>query len=172
MLLLFLLILLIVFTFLFKIQSYKFAYLLLLFIGFCITVKWFDNNNIINSNECLIGKVKKINGLFFNSCVDYWHLLHIVLYILIGLLYPNDYSLILIISIIWELYEHFMFKYLIKKSKCNEFSCLRIEDVFLNLFGYFIGSSLAIEITEENKMNNQNDFLEIFKEKAKSMAFF
>jgi len=77
---------------------------------------------------------------------------------LIGLLYPNDYTLILIISIIWELYEHFMFKYLIKKSNCNEFSCLRIEDVFLNLFGYFIGSSLSFQLDEE--------------EKAKNLAFF
>ena len=159
MLLLFLLILSIVLTFLFKIQSYKIAYLLLLFIGFFNSVGWFNKDTYMtNNDECLIGKEKKVNGIFFNSCVDYWHLLHIVLYILIGLLYPNDYILILIISIIWELYEHFMFKYLIKKSNCNEFSCLRIEDVFLNLFGYFIGSSLSFQLDEE--------------EKAKSLAFF
>ena len=143
MLLLFLLIILIVLTFLFKIQSYTIAYLLLLFIGICNSVGWFNKDTYMtNNDECLIGKEKKVNGIFFNSCVDYWHLLHVVLYILIGLLYPNDYTLILIISVIWELYEHFMFKYLIKKSNCNEFSCLRIEDVFLNLLGYFIGSSL------------------------------
>jgi len=143
MLLLFLLIISIVITFLFKIQSYTIAYLLLLFIGICISVGWFNKDTYMtNNDECLIGNEKKVNGIFFNSCVDYWHLLHVVLYILIGLLYPNDYTLILIISVIWELYEHFMFKYLIKKSNCNEFSCLRIEDVFLNLLGYFIGSSL------------------------------
>lgn len=143
MILLFLLLLLIIITFLFKIRSFKIAYLLLLFIGISISVKWFDKNTyMINHNECLIGKEKKINGLFFNSCVDYWHLLHIILYILIGLLYPHNYTLILIISIIWEIYEHFMFKYIIKKSNCKEFSCLRIEDIFLNLLGYFIGSSL------------------------------
>jgi len=144
MILLFLLTLSIVITFLFKLQSYKIAYLLLLFIGICNSVGWFNKDTYMtNNDECLIGNEKKVNGIFFNSCVDYWHLLHIVLYILIGLLYPNDYTLILFISIIWELYEHFMFKYLIKKSNCNEFSCLRIEDVFLNLFGYFIGSSLS-----------------------------
>lgn len=142
MILLFLLILLIVLTILFNIHSFTISYLLLLFIGLSITIKWFDNNNIINSNECLIGKEKKINGILFNSCVDYWHLLHIILYILIGLLYPNNYILILFISIIWELYEHFMFKYLIKKSNCTEISCLRIEDIFLNLLGYYIGSNI------------------------------
>lgn len=152
MILLFLLIISIVLTFLFKIQSYTIAYLLLLFIGICNSVGWFNKDTYMtNNDECLIGKEKKVNGIFFNSCVDYWHLLHVVLYILIGLLYPNDYTLILIISIIWELYEHFMFKYLIKKSNCNEFSCLRIEDVFLNLLGYFIGSSLSFQLDEEKK---------------------
>ena len=34
------------------------------------------------------------------------------------------------------------FKYIIKKSNCNDITCCRIEDIFLNLFGYFIGNNL------------------------------
>ncbi len=137
------LIILIIFNIIFKFRSYSISLLLLFFIGGCITIKWFDNNIIISNNECLIGNEKKINGLLFNSCFDYWHLLHIILYILIGLLYPFDYILILFISVSWELYEHFMFKYIIRKSYCNDISCLRIEDIFFNLIGYFIGSNIS-----------------------------
>jgi hypothetical protein len=127
-------------TIIFKIRGFIFAFLLLIILGIFHTIPWFNKNSIINHSECLIGTEKKINGVIFNGCLDYWHVAHVILYILIGLLYPNDYLFVLVISIIWEVYEHFMFKYIIKKSNCNENSCLRIEDIFLNLFGYFIGS--------------------------------
>lgn len=111
--------------------------------GIFHTISWFINNtNLINHNECLIKQEKKVNGILFNGCLDYHYILHIILYILIGLIYPNNYILILIISILWELYEHLMFKYIIKKSNCNDITCCRIDDIFLNLFGYFIGNNL------------------------------
>jgi len=137
------LIILILLTIFYKIRSFKLAFLILGLIGVGSIIPWFNNKiPLINNNECLIGKEKKINGLIFNGCLDIWHYSHIILYILIGLLYPNDYLFVFIISIIWELYEHFMFKYLVKKSNCNENSCLRIEDILLNLLGYFIGSNI------------------------------
>jgi len=43
------------------------ALLLLLILG--IT----HNNSIINHHECLIGNEKKINGVLFRYCLDYWH---------------------------------------------------------------------------------------------------
>jgi hypothetical protein len=134
---------LIILTLIFKIRSFKFALLILGVIGVISIFPWFDDKvSIINHHECVIGKEKKINGILFNGCFDIWHYSHIILYMLIGLLYPNDYLFVLIISIIWEVYEHFMFKYLIKKSECNDLNCLRIEDVLLNLLGYFIGSNI------------------------------
>jgi hypothetical protein len=134
---------LIILTLFLKIRSFNLALIILGIIGIGSIVPWFDNKiSLINNNECVIGKEKKINGLIFEGCLDIWHYSHILLYILIGLLYPNDYIFVFIISIIWELYEHFMFKYLVKKSNCNEISCLRIEDVLLNLLGYLIGSNI------------------------------
>lgn len=116
---------------------------LLLFMAVFHTINWFNNETImINHKECLIGEEKKVNGILFNSCLDYHHIIHIILYFIIGLIYPNNYFLIFIISIGWELYEHLMFKYVIKKTNCNDIICFRIEDIFLNLFGYFIGSNI------------------------------
>jgi len=135
----------------FKIKSSILASILLIIIGLIITIDWFFNNNKkIYSHECLIGKIKKVNGLFYNSCFDFWHILHILLYILIGLLFPNNYFIILIISIIWELYEHFMFKYVVKKVKCKDFICLRFEDILLNLIGYYIGNVIYQIIIRNN----------------------
>jgi len=135
-------ILLIILTIIFNIRGFYLSAFLLILSGIIQTIKWFDNSKIINNEECIIGNNKKVNGIIFNGCIDKWHILHIILYILIGLLYPNNYFLILVISIIWELHEHIFFKYIIKKSQCKEISCLRIEDIFLNLIGYFIGSNI------------------------------
>jgi len=127
----------------------------LLFIAIFHTINWFKKETIMtNNNECLFGKEKKVNGMLFNSCLDYHHILHIILYIIIGLIYPNDYFLIFIISIAWEYYEHLMFKYVIKKTNCNDIICFRIEDIFLNLFGYFIGSNIInLQITLQYNHN-------------------
>jgi len=146
MIIIYLYIALIALALIFNIRGFFYASILLFILGISLTIPWFNKNEIINHDECIIGGIKKINGVLFNGCLDFWHIAHILLYILIGILYPNNYILIIIISIIWEIYEHFMFKYIIKKSKCNELSCMRIEDIFLNLIGYFIGSFL-------NKLN-------------------
>jgi hypothetical protein len=114
---------------------------LLISIAIFHTIIWFKKETImINHNECLFGKEKKVNGMLFNSCLDYHHISHIILYFIIGLIYPNNYFFIFIISIGWEFYEHLTFKYVIKKTNCNDIICFRIEDIFFNLFGYFIGS--------------------------------
>jgi len=143
MIILYLYISLIVLALIFNIRGFFYACILLIILGISHTIPWFNKNEIINHDECIIGKNKTINGVLFNGCLDFWHIAHILLYILVGILYANNYILILVISIIWEFYEHLMFKYLIKKSNCNELSCMRIEDIFLNLFGYFIGSFIG-----------------------------
>ena len=125
-----------------NIHGFFIVMIILILLVIVTTITWFTVKELVNNKECLIGDNKKINGLFFNGCFDYYHILHVLLFIQIGILYPNNYLLIVIISIIWELYEHFMFKFIIKKSNCNDFICLRIEDIFLNLLGYLIGSNI------------------------------
>lgn len=140
--LVFFLIISILLTSILNIHGFLIVAVILIILVIVITFTWFNVKELLNHKECLIGDNKKINGLLFNGCFDYYHILHVLLFIQIGILYPNNYLLIVIISIIWELYEHFMFKFIIKKSNCNDFICLRIEDIFLNLLGYFIGSNI------------------------------
>lgn len=132
----------IILTSILNIRGFFIVVIILIILGIVITFLWFNVKELINHRECLIGDNKKINGLLFNGCIDYYHILHVLLFIQIGILYPNNYLIIVIISILWELYEHFMFKFIIKNSNCIDYICLRIEDIFLNLLGYFIGSNI------------------------------
>lgn len=132
----------IILTSILNIHGFLITVVFLIILVIVITFSWFILKELINHKECLIGNEKKVNGIFFKGCVDYYHILHVLLFIQIGILYPNNYLIIFLLSILWELYEDLMFKFVIKKSNCNDFTCLRIEDIFLNLLGYFIGSNI------------------------------
>jgi hypothetical protein len=123
----------------YKIKSFNLALYFQLLISIILTISWFINFKN-RDNDCLIGNKKKVNGVCFKGCIDIYHISHILTYIIVGLLYPNNYLLVLIVSIGWELYEHYMFKYYVKGSGCNDILCLRVEDILLNLIGYYIGS--------------------------------
>lgn len=139
-------ILLIIIIYIFKIQNPNLALGFLIICGIIIIIGWNINKNNTNANkECLIkfgNNNKKVkSGILFGCCIDYWHLLHLLLYIIIGLLMPNNYILIIIISILWETLEHISFKHIF--YYCDSLICGRVEDIFLNTFGYIIGSYLT-----------------------------
>jgi hypothetical protein len=126
-----------------RIQSKLLAYGLLFIVAFGIIVanlikrKCDNNNSLISSQQCILGNTKLHNGLFHGGCFDIFHILHVLLWFLVGQLMPNQYLLILFLSISWETLEHFGFQYLCKTK--NKFQG-RVEDVIFNLLGYYLGS--------------------------------
>lgn len=64
-------------------------------------------NKKSQNGQCLIGNNKYYSGLMWNSCIDIWHLYHLLLWILIGLLSPKYLIYVIIFSVIWESLEHF-----------------------------------------------------------------
>lgn len=142
-------ILLIIYIYINKIRSLKLALLIILIVIISIIIGWIiEYYKLYNRNtnkECLFllnDNKQKESGLIFGSCIDYWHILHLLLYIIIGLLIPYNYYIIISISILWEIFEHYVFKYITKK--CNDILCGRIEDILLNITGYIIGNILCI----------------------------
>lgn len=94
-------------------------------------------------HQCIVGAKKQINGLTGRGCLDVWHVLHVLLWALIGVLAPNHVIAALLTSIAWETFEHFIFaRHAV--FACTSLFCGRIEDVFLNMFGYAIGSAAAL----------------------------
>jgi len=122
----------------YRVKSRKFAVLLLILCGAGLFSCWCRGP--MNNTECIFGTTKKINGILYRGCVDVWHILHVLFWTIIGLLYPNEWLYASIISVGWELTEHAMFKGM---GMCKDLLCGRIEDVFLNLLGYAIGSYLV-----------------------------
>ena len=70
---------------------------------------------------------------------NYWSIIHILLYTIIALFIPNKWWLIIIISIIWEIYEYIMSK-IYDNKYYGEVIMNRIFDIGFNLLGYYIGS--------------------------------
>lgn len=73
--------------------------------------------------------------------INLWSIVHILLYILIGLVLPNKWLLIILFSLIWEIYEYIMSR-LTNDKYYNESFINRILDIIFNLIGYYIGNLL------------------------------
>ena len=108
-------------------------------IGIGLILLWYQKikSQKIQNKECIIGKNKKLEGIIFGGCVDYWHISHLVLWFIVGKLSPNYHFIVVIVSVLWELFEHFCFK---NYKKCKSIFCGRFEDIVLNILGYSIGS--------------------------------
>jgi len=99
--------------------------------------------DIKEDSQCITNGVKKFGGLLAGGCLDYWHIYHIVFWILIGLFVPGRYLMVFILSVLWELFEHCVCVYI--THYCNAGSiCGRVEDIFSNILGYFIGSIIVL----------------------------
>lgn len=94
--------------------------------------------------------INKKNNLILNG----WALSHLLLYIYIGYIYPNNYFVIIIMSLLWEYYEYLFSKDKIFMTKLYISICGEKDgkmqmlhntyDPFINLFGYFIGNLFVI----------------------------
>ena len=87
-----------------------------------------------------------------SSTVDLSHINHFIIYFMFGIIYPNNYILILVISIIWEILENIIVRnkylyYLTKKywiipeRYWNETNKNKIIDLICNFIGYYFGSN-------------------------------
>ena len=87
-----------------------------------------------------------------SKTIDLFHINHFILYFVIGLYYPNKYLIIVIISVIWEIFEYYLTinktlyyaakKYWIFPEKYwNENINNKIIDFIVNLCGYYVGSN-------------------------------
>ncbi len=83
--------------------------------------------------------------------IDLSHINHFLIYYIFGLIYPNKYLLILLISILWEIFEiiivynnylYFLTKtyWIIPEKYWNENLINKIIDLFINFIGYYLGS--------------------------------
>lgn len=120
-----------------------YSFIIIIVIGIFIIIRWFYKppDPISFNDECIIGKTKKLEGILFSGCFDIWHISHFLLWFIIGMLTPNHYLGVITISVLWELFEHFVFKH---QNMCKNKICGRIEDPILNIIGYSMGSYFKI----------------------------
>lgn len=95
----------------------------------------FLNSNVFDIPESLqflfpyIKKGKLLNETHLNM----WAVSHSITYFIIGLVVPNRYKIIIVMSILCELYEYIAGY----QSK--------LSDLFVNTFSYFVGSQIIIK---------------------------
>ena len=121
--------------------------LLLLIVAGVIHYTWtLDYVKRDRSHECLIGSIKKREGLLFDGCFDIYHVSHIILWFIVGLISPEYYGAAFLTGLAWELYEHVQFT---KDGTCKAVICGRIEDIILNMAGYGLGSWIRDNINSK-----------------------
>jgi hypothetical protein len=74
----------------------------------------------------------------FNNAINYYSIIHLVIYFTLAFIFPNEWILIVILSIIWEILEYgvqiFIGLDLVTETTANHF-----VDILFNLSGYLIG---------------------------------
>lgn len=130
----------------YNIKSNIYAFILLFAVALGIVIanimknKCDNNNSFVSAQQCVIGKNKLYNGLFHGGCFDLFHIMHILLWCVVGQLMPNSWLIIIGLSVLWETLEHYGFQYLCKTKGVFQG---RVEDVFLNIIGYSIGTAIS-----------------------------
>jgi len=89
--------------------------------------------------------------------IDVFIIVHLIIWIIIGYIFPNRYPLAFTIMIIWEILEKIIssdkYYYTFKKywtltpsTYWNETFINKCLDMIMNILGYHIGSSIRINI--------------------------
>jgi len=86
---------------------------------------------------------------------------HFFLWVIIGILYPNRYDIVILISFLWEIFEYYMVQYpmtykllqqywFIPEKYWNEGIINKITDVIANITGYYFASSIVTSKYKEH----------------------
>jgi len=83
------------------------------------------------------------------SCIDGWYCTHLVLFSIMGYVFPHSIRLSFLFSVIWELFEYYNEKYkpdiTQNATNCNTiWWYARWEDILINSIGLFIGRTLRL----------------------------
>lgn len=80
--------------------------------------------------------------------LDGWSLTHVLFYILLGYLFPNQFVPLMAAGVLWELTESYILNRLSSRGKCTEMDSGswwfgRVSDIPMNAIGFAIGYRLA-----------------------------
>ena len=86
--------------------------------------------NIPNNLQRFFPFINREGNIENETCLDKWALGHFCLYLIIGILVPHKYGIVILMSILCELFEYF--------AKCRS----KLSDLLVNFLGYLLGSFL------------------------------
>ena len=110
--------------------------------------------NFPNSIKCLFPNVsyKEHKNICEDADFDGWSVLHVILYVLMGALFPNEYVLVLILSIFSEMWEY-----------VSGWGARWIVDPLVNLSSYWVGSQISkkydLDICKRYKIPGRYTFI-------------
>jgi len=112
-----------------------------------------------------------VTKIGISKSIDILSLSHFLFWLFIGLLLPNKYILVIIVSILWEIFEFclvyfnplyiFVKKYwFVPEKYWNETLTNKILDIIVNLCGYTLGGYILLykeKKTEKDKNEKENE---------------
>lgn len=72
----------------------------------------------------------------------WWTVAHFLFYFGLGIVMPNNWGLVIVLQVSWELFEDFM-GYKLKRKQYIETDGKKMSDIIVNSSGYFFGQVVA-----------------------------
>jgi hypothetical protein len=126
-----------------EISRYRFVLILIIVIivaGFALLMRWqttaiakIQANVELTTEEKMI-EIRRLDNV--------WSLAHFGFYVGLGILMPNNWTLILTLQITWELFEDFP-GYRLGKKQYIETDGKKMFDIVCNSTGYLLGNTIS-----------------------------
>lgn len=89
--------------------------------------------------------------MYLTNNLDILSIFHFIIYLILGIYYKGNYSVILLISLLWEQFEYIISRNSFIRNKIEEFwpipsnlwydsNIHSLTDISINLIGYHIGN--------------------------------
>jgi hypothetical protein len=124
------------------------VYVAIVVVAFALLMKWHANRiSKIQTNKNLNLKDKTSKILRLDNV---WSLAHFSFYVGLGILMPNNWTLILTLQVCWELFEDFL-GYRLGKKQYIETDGKKMFDIICNSSGYLIGNIVSNRLNVKRK---------------------
>ena len=115
-------------------------YLAVIIIGFGLLMKWQARRIVeIQSDKSLTAAEQQRAILKLDNV---WSVSHVLFYVGLGIVMPNNWTIILVFQVVWELFEDFL-GYRMGLTQYIETDGKKISDIICNNAGYFLGNVIA-----------------------------
>ena len=133
-------------------------YPILFIVSFIIVIYWLTLKNFVDGKNIAVKDAmnyKVIDFPILKGCCSWWPISHFLLYLILGILFPDCGVLLMTLGVGWELFENLMGRIISEGTPSVEESMRNaleykngwwagsVNDIIMNFFGFICGWFIA-----------------------------